>query len=62
MKSLTRFKTDDKKIRSFILNKKEFHAATYEERELAKEKYAEGNEYFIYKGIISPQTEISPIC
>lgn len=29
-----------------------------EERELTKEKYAEGNEYFIYRGTISPQENL----
>ncbi|HSN08060.1 MAG TPA: glycosyltransferase family 1 protein [Hanamia sp.] len=57
---ITRFKTDDKKITVIYPSiKEEFHAATYEEREIAKEKYAEGNEYFIYNGIISPQQNLT---
>ncbi len=57
---VTRFKTDDKKITVIYPSiKEDFHAATYEEREIAKETYAEGNEYFIYKGIISPQQNLT---
>ncbi|MDE3182166.1 MAG: glycosyltransferase family 4 protein [Bacteroidota bacterium] len=57
---VNRFKTDDKKITVIYPSiKEEFDATTYEEREIAKEKYAEGNEYFIYKGIISPQQNLT---
>jgi glycosyltransferase involved in cell wall biosynthesis len=35
-----------------------FKKINFEEKELIKEKYAAGNEYFIYKGTISPQQNL----
>ncbi|MGN6532093.1 MAG: glycosyltransferase family 4 protein [Ginsengibacter sp.] len=36
----------------------DFRELSFEEKESFKEKYAEGNEYFIYNGIISPQQNL----
>ena len=57
---VNRFKIDDKKITVIYPSIKEiFQPATIQEREIVKEKYAEGNEYFIYKGIIDPQQNLT---
>ena len=56
---INKYKTDEQKIR-VVYNEinKDFGPLNYEERELAKEKYAGGNEYFFYSGIISPQENL----
>lgn len=41
--------------------KNDFKPLSHEERELTKEKYAEGNEYFVYRGIISPQENLTDL-
>jgi glycosyltransferase involved in cell wall biosynthesis len=56
---IERYKTDVQKIE---INYKEaafhFKPLNYDEKELIKEKYADGNEYFIYTGIVSPQQNL----
>ena len=53
------FKINKNKIKVLTLEvDKVFKPLNHEEKELIKEKYAEGNEYFIYKGIISPQQNL----
>jgi glycosyltransferase involved in cell wall biosynthesis len=54
-----RFKINEEKINViYPVTKKNLATATFEEKELIKEKYAEGNEYFIYNGIISPKKNL----
>lgn len=54
-----RFKTPDEKITVIYPSvKMDRKTATGDERELTKEKYAGGNEYFIYKGIISTERNL----
>lgn len=56
---ITRYKTDTKKIKiQYNEVAKHFKPLNYAEKELIKEKYTDGNEYFIYKGIISPQQNL----
>ncbi len=56
---IERFKTDEQKISIIYPEiKKSFDFVSQEEKEVIKEKYAEGNEYFIYNGIISPQQNL----
>ena len=56
---IKQFKTDPDKI-EVIYNGVDENCKpiNFEERESIKEKYAEGNEYFIYSGIISPQKNL----
>lgn len=53
-----RFKIAEQKIRVIYTSVKNLAPATFEEKELMKEKYAEGNEYFIYYGIISTEQNL----
>lgn len=54
-----RFKIIKEKIHViYPVTKRNSTPATFEEKELMKEKYADGNEYFIYKGIISPEQNL----
>lgn len=54
-----RFKIDEQKINIIYPEiKKNSVLISQEERESIKEKYAEGNEYFIYKGIISAEQNL----
>jgi len=54
-----RFKINDEKIKVLYPQiGKDFTALDFEEKELIKEKYAQGNEYFIYKGNISEQQNL----
>jgi len=56
---ITRFKTDTQKIKiHYNIVAKHFKSLSHAEKELIKEKYTDGNEYFIYKGIISPQQNL----
>ena len=56
---INKYKINEQKIQ-VIYNElnKDFMPLSYEERELIKEKYAEGNEYFIYRGVISFQQNL----
>lgn len=56
---INKYKINEQKIQ-VIYNEtnKDFKPLDYEERKLIKEKYADGNEYFIYRGIISPQQNL----
>jgi glycosyltransferase involved in cell wall biosynthesis len=53
-----RFHIHEEKIQLVYPAVKNLRSVTFEERELMKEKYAEGNEYFIYKGIISTEKNL----
>ncbi len=54
-----RYQINEQKISVFFPNGDEgFRPLNYEEKEMVKEKYAEGNEYFIYNGIISPHQNL----
>jgi glycosyltransferase involved in cell wall biosynthesis len=56
---IDRFKINEEKIK--VLYPKiqdDFSGLNFEEKELIKEKYARGNEYFIYKGSISEQQNL----
>lgn len=53
-----RFKIAEKIIHVIYPSVKNLTPVTFEEKELIKEKYAKGNEYFIYKGIISTEKNI----
>ncbi|MGN6249228.1 MAG: glycosyltransferase [Ginsengibacter sp.] len=53
-----RYKIASEKISVIYPSLKNRNAVNFEERELIKEKYAEGNEYFIYKGIISTEKNL----
>jgi glycosyltransferase involved in cell wall biosynthesis len=56
---IERYKSGAKKIKiNYREVDKYFRHSNDDEKELIKEKYAEGNEYFIYKGIISPQQNL----
>src|SRR6185312_7286231 len=56
---IDRYKINEKKINVFPLEPdNDFIPLEYEEKELIKEKYAEGNEYFIYKGFIGQQQNL----
>jgi glycosyltransferase involved in cell wall biosynthesis len=53
------YKINEQKINVFpIAPDDDFVPLEFEERELIKEKYAEGNEYFIYKGFIGQQQNL----
>jgi len=52
------FKIPEQKISVIYPAVKNLAPATFEEKELMKEKYAEGNEYFIYKGIIGTKKNL----
>ncbi len=53
------YKTDPDKIEVIYEGvNKDIKPVNIEGREIIKEKYAEGNEYFIYTGIISPQKNL----
>jgi glycosyltransferase involved in cell wall biosynthesis len=54
-----RYQIAEQKISVFFPNVDEgFRPLNYEEKEIIKEKYAEGHEYFIYNGIISPHQNL----
>lgn len=56
---IDRYKINEQKINVFPIGPdNEFIPLEYEEKELIKEKYAEGNEYFIYKGFIGQQQNL----
>lgn len=56
---IERFKIDEQKISVIYPEIKSNHQpVALEEREATKEKYAEGNEYFIYNGIISAEQNL----
>lgn len=56
---IERYKINEEKIKVIYPEiSDDFKKLNSEEKELMKEKYAEGNEYFIYKGIISPQQNL----
>jgi glycosyltransferase involved in cell wall biosynthesis len=56
---IERFKIDEKKISVIYPQiKKSFAQVSLEEREAIKEKFAEGNEYFIYNGTISAEQNL----
>lgn len=53
------YKINEEKIKLFsLLAGNDFIPLEYEEKELIKERYAEGNEYFIYKGFIGQQQNL----
>ena len=54
-----RYKTNEEKIKVLYPEiESDFKDLSFEEKESIKEKYAEGNEYFIYTGTISPQQNL----
>ncbi|HXR84478.1 MAG TPA: glycosyltransferase [Hanamia sp.] len=54
-----KYKTDTQKIRVIYPEiKNDFSPVDFEERELIKEKYAEGNEFFVYSGNIGLQQNL----
>jgi len=55
---IDRYKILEEKIKVIYPTAKNLTPATFEEKQLMKEKYAEGNEYFIYKGTISPEKNL----
>jgi glycosyltransferase involved in cell wall biosynthesis len=56
---IKRYKINEEKIKVIYPEiSDDFKKLDAEEKELIKEKYAEGNEYFIYKGIIGPQQNL----
>jgi glycosyltransferase involved in cell wall biosynthesis len=56
---IERFKINTEKIEVVYPElSADFTKLDVREKELIKEKYSEGNEYFIYKGIISPQQNL----
>ncbi|MEO6837389.1 MAG: glycosyltransferase family 1 protein [Ginsengibacter sp.] len=56
---IKKYKINDQKIQVIYHEvNKDFKPLNFEERELTKEKYADGNEYFIHKGIISTQQNL----
>ena len=56
---ISQFKLNEEKIKVLYPQiKKEFIELNFEEREIFKEKYAEGNEYFLYDGTISPRQNL----
>ena len=56
---IERYKINEAKIKVVYPEiSDEFKKLDIKEKELVKEKYADGNEYFIYKGVISPQQNL----
>src|SRR6185437_5908339 len=56
---IDRYKINEQKINVFPVEPdKDFIPLEYEEKESIKEGYAEGNEYFIYKGFIGQQQNL----
>lgn len=55
---IAHFKISDKKIHVIFPSVNKLKPAPNEEREWIKEKYAEENEYFIYKGVISTEKNL----
>ncbi len=56
---MQRYQIGEQKVSVFFPNVDEgFRPLHYEEREIIKEKYAEGHEYFTYNGIISPHQNL----
>ena len=56
---IDRYKINEQKINVFpVKPDNEFIPLGYEEKESIKERYAEGNEYFIYKGFIGQQQNL----
>ncbi|MEO5908579.1 MAG: glycosyltransferase, partial [Ginsengibacter sp.] len=56
---IARYKINDEKVKVIYPKiSDDFKKLDAEEKMLIKEKYSEGNEYFIYKGIISPQQNL----
>jgi len=56
---IQRYKINEEKIRVLYPEiDNDFTELTFEEKEAIKEKYAQGNEYFVYNGIISPQQNL----
>ena len=54
-----RYQIDEQKVSVFFPDVDEgFRPLHYEEKEIIKEKYAKGHEYFIYNGIISPHQNL----
>lgn len=53
-----RYKIPSEKISVIYPSLKNRNSVNFEQRELIKEKYAEGNEYFIYKGIICSEKNL----
>lgn len=58
-KLIAHYKTDVDKIKVIYRNpERHLSSLSFEEKEKIKEKYTDGNEYFLYKGIISPQKNL----
>lgn len=56
---IERFRVNEEKIKVIYPKvDNSFKEINFKEKELIKEKYAEGNEYFLYKGNISPQQNL----
>lgn len=57
---IDKFKIEERKIviESYGNNKK-YHPINWEERETVKEKYAEGNEYFLFNGAINSSSNLT---
>ena len=56
---IQRYKINEEKVKVLYPElTNDFAEITFEEKESIKEKYAEGNEYFAYNGIISPQQNL----
>ena len=56
---IQRYGIDEQKVSVFFPNVDEgFKPLNYDEKETIKEQYAEGHEYFIYNGIISPHQNL----
>jgi glycosyltransferase involved in cell wall biosynthesis len=54
-----KFKIEEEKITvSSFGNNKKYHSINWEEREKIKEKYAEGNEYFLFNGAIHSRSNL----
>lgn len=53
-----RFKIPEEKVSVIYPITQNLSPATFEEKEMMKEKHADDNEYFIYKGIISPEKNL----
>ncbi len=53
-----RYKISEEKIQVIYPEVKKLITVSFEEKGLFKEKYAEGNEYFIYKGIASSERNL----
>lgn len=56
---IKKYKINEQKVQ-VIYHKinNDFMPLSFEEKEITKEKYAEGNEYFVYRGIISPKENL----